>query len=175
MERTDFYEELLSALLDCGTADISIISDCGYDMDEIVEITKEEWGDVRLENLTYTIIEHGLNDLEHSIETRIRRIKDEYPDLDELMDGRDGDEYEEYIGQLDDAGELSMEQFKDMDGILRAYRELDALEDLNVRMDTEYSFNYLATYVYFLNNEEIYREYCKDMLDEFERNTGFSL
>lgn len=175
MTKTDFYEELLSALLDCGTNDISIISDCGYDMDEIVEISKEERGDVRLENLTCIIIERGLDDLEHSIKTRIRRIKDEYPNLDELMDNRDGDEYEEYIGQLEDAGELSMEQFKDMDGILRAYRELDALEELNVHTDTEYSFNYLATYVYFLNNEEIYREYCEDMLDEFERNTGFSL
>lgn len=175
MTRTDFYEELLSALLDCGTADISIISDCGYDMDEIVESAKEEWGDVRLENLTCTIIERGLDDLEHSIETRIRRIKDEYPDLDELMGGRDGDEYEEYIGQLEDADELSMEQFKDMDGILRAYRELDALEELDVRADTEYSFNYLATSVYFIDNEEIYRDYCEDMLDEFERNTGFLL
>lgn len=172
---TNFYEELLSALLDCGTSDISIISDCGYDMDEIVESARDVWENVTLENLTCIIIERGLGDLEHSIKNRIRRIRDEYPDLDELMGGRDGDEYEEYIGQLDDAGELSMEQFRDMDGILRAYRELDALEELDVRADTEYSFNYLATSVYFINNEEIYQDYCKDMLDEFERNTGFSL
>lgn len=175
MTRTDFYEELLSALLDCGTADVSIIADTSYDMDDMVEKAKDYYGDVTLENLACAIIEQGIIDFEEAMLNRIETIETEYDNFAALMNGLDDDEYEDYIIELDEAGELTMEQFRDMDGILQAHRELVALKELNVQEDISYYFNCLDTHAYFCNNEELYREYCSDMIDEFESNTGFSL
>ena len=70
---------------------------------------------------------------------------------------------------------MSLENVKSMDEVLRNDRDLESLEQLNVKKDIEYSFNYLATEVYFINNEGLYQDYCGDMITEFENHTGFSL
>lgn len=172
---TDFNNRLLAAILDCGTDDVSIISDTTYDLFNIVERVKEDYGNITLEYLIIEIIREGIDDFTYSIKERIANIEAVYPNFNKVMGNRTDEEYEKYICELDDEGKLTYDEFCDMADILRTHKEYVALQKLNPYKDIEYSFNYLATDVCFVNNEELYQDYCKDMMEEFESNTGFSL
>lgn len=168
-------EKILSAILDCGEVDVSLLNDIEYDIFDIVNITKDRYGEITLEYLINVVVEKGINDFDEAVADRISNIKLDYSNLNEIVGDRTPDEYEDYMCDLDDNGLLSWEDFKDMNEVLLHYRELEALEQLNVKEDIEYSFNYLATYVHFINNEELYQDYCGDMITEFENHTGFPL
>lgn len=133
----DNKDYILACVLDCGIADISIIEDCKYDWNEIVEDTKTNYGNVNLGNIFFTIMNFGQGDLANKISERI----------------------EELEGQEERGVEES--------------EELESLKKLDVYEDIETFFNYLDTHVYIIKNEEIYRKYLEEALDDFEENTGF--
>lgn len=54
-------------------------------------------------------------------------------------------------------------------------KELSSLKKLDPDNDTESYFNFLDTSIYFVNNKEIYKKYCKKELDEFYEKTGFEI
>ena len=171
----EFYLELLSILLNCDMVDISIIEDTEYPIYDIVQRAEEFYGEITLETIVAVIIEKGIYDFEEAVFDRIRDIEIEYENFSELMNGMNDSEYENYITNLRNTQKINDDQFFEMQELLHSYRELEALKNLDVPQDITYKFNYLETSVYFINNEELYREYCDDMIDDFETNTGFSI
>jgi len=75
------------------------------------------------------------------------------------------DTIDERINELKEQDELTEEE----------QEELDAIEGLDVREDTESYHNYIDTSIWFNNNEDIYIKYFQSALDDFEEHTGFSI
>lgn len=55
-------------------------------------------------------------------------------------------------------------------------RELDALKSISPFDDTERYFNYLDTHIWLSSeNEDLWKKYLVNEVDEFEENTGFAM
>jgi len=70
-----FHEELLTNLLQCGTADISLLEDCNCDFGKVLDELKENGFDLNLNNMLYIIFRQGLDILKEDIDLRIDELK----------------------------------------------------------------------------------------------------
>ena len=71
----DFKEDLLCCLLNCGDLDINLLSDCGYELCDIVDDCKATFGEVNINNLVRIMFDYGLRDIETAINDRICEIE----------------------------------------------------------------------------------------------------
>lgn len=67
---------LLFVLLDCGSLDISILDDVGYDLGDIAVELQEEGVKVTLNNITDAIFRKGQDELKDALEDEISDIED---------------------------------------------------------------------------------------------------
>lgn len=66
---------LLFVLLDCGSLDISILDDVGYDLGDIAVELQEEGVKVTLNNITDAIFRKGQDELKDTLEDKIRNSR----------------------------------------------------------------------------------------------------
>lgn len=137
-------ESLLCSLLDCGTLDLAILDDVGYDLGEIAEELQDEGIKPTLNAITGEIFRKGQEELSEKLEEKIDELESERDEYDE-----DSDEYEELQEQIDE------------------------LECCDPERDVDWFCNCLDTSIWFSQNEEIYRKYLKDEISEIEDNMGF--
>lgn len=138
-------DSLLMSLLECGSADLGILDDVGYDLGEIADDLLANGIKPTLNDITDEIFRKGQYELGRKVEEAIEEIERELDDTEE-----DAKEYEEL------------------------QEKLSALEDLNTEEDVDWFCNCLDTSVWFVNNEEIYRKYLADEIKEIEDDMGFS-
>lgn len=138
---------LLCAVLDCGTLDLSVIDDVGYDIGEIVEELQAEELKPTLNMITCEIFRMGQRDLENAIDAAIRDRQKMQLETDDSEEGE-----EEYD---------------------RLQKEIDELEELDPEEDVDWFCNCLDTSIWFSDNEETYRKYLADEISEIEDNMGF--
>lgn len=84
---SDFKDDLLTELLDCGYDDLSVLEDCQYDFTDVIEYCKDGGMSLTLNNLAWSMFQIGIADIRRAVEERI----DELESQDEL----DDDEQEE--------------------------------------------------------------------------------
>lgn len=137
-------ESLLCSLLDCGTLDLTILDDVGYDLGEIAEELQDEGIKPTLNAITGEIFRKGQEELLEKLEEKIDELESERDEYDE-----DSDEYEELQEQIDE------------------------LECCDPERDIDWFCNCLDTSIWFFQNEEIYRKYLEDEISEIEDNMGF--
>lgn len=131
---------------------LSSILGCGFIDIGILEGVEYDWDDV-IENINNNGSEINLNNIMCEVfEMGKNELNDFIIDRIQELD----------IGEY---GELSNDE----------QIEFDELQTLDVHNDIESFHNYLDTSIYFLNNEEIYKKYLKEGLDEFESKTGFRI
>lgn len=140
-------EDLLMALLECGSMDLSIIEDVGYDLGEIAEELKSEGLKISLNAITDMIFLKGQSELMEAVEDAIHDMEDQQTDL-----GDSEEDEEEYD---------------------RLQEEIDELESLEPDEDVAWYCNCIDTSIWFSNNEEIYRKYLADAIGDIEDNMGF--
>lgn len=142
---------LLTDLLRCGSLDLKLLDDVGYDWCDIIvdyeglfyalkECQKRK--EVGLNHVMWLVVEYGKEKLEEAINDRIC-------ELEAIPNERELDENEE--------------------------KELKALNTLNPYEDVESSHNCLDTHVWFEQNGRVYKEYLSEALDEFANGTGFNI
>lgn len=137
------HELLLCELLECGTADLSIIDGCEYDISDIIAEAKG-YG----ENVTLASYVNGIANL----------LKDE---IHSLIDNRKT-EIKEEIDKL----EGDSKTIKDLEDI---YVELCKLTPHD---DFELWFNYLDTHISILHNNDIYEHYLKSEIEMLIADSG---
>lgn len=138
-------EDLLCVFLECGSLDLSILEDVGYDLGEIVEELQFEGIKPTLNAITDMIFLKGQREIAEKLEELIALMEEELEDAEE-----DSEEYED----LENA--------------------LSELEDLNPEEDIDWFCNCLDTSIWFSDNEEIYRKYLEDVIEDVENDMGFS-
>lgn len=90
----DWRDTVLSCLLDCGTADLSLLDDVDVDIYQVIEECKEEIGSTNINEVMWVIFQKGFAEIQNAIEARIQ-------DLEEYVeDGSADDEDREELEQL---------------------------------------------------------------------------
>lgn len=70
----DYRDMWLSELLDCGYCDVSILEDIEYDITDLAEYCKINFGEVNLGGIVISAFSFGLSDIYKSIERRIQEL-----------------------------------------------------------------------------------------------------
>lgn len=138
-------ESLLMALLECGSMDLQVIEDVGWDLGEIVEELQDEGIKPTLNAITYEIFRKGQRALQEFLEQAI-----EYHEEMQAEVEIDSEEYEKY------------------------QEVIDELKSLDPEEDMDWFCNCLDTSCW-LRNSETYRKYMKDDIEQLESDMGFAL
>ena len=73
----DYRNIWLSELLDCGYADVSLLEEIKYDITDLVEDCRLNFGRVELNCILMTAVRFGISDIEKSVESRIAELESE--------------------------------------------------------------------------------------------------
>ena len=100
----DWRETVLCALLDCGTADLSLLDDVDVDICQVIEESKFEFGDTNINTVMRVIFQEGFGQIQNALEKRIRELDDyieegsaDDEDREELEQLRELDPYEDFV------------------------------------------------------------------------------
>ena len=140
-------EDILMVLLECGSLDLRILDDVGYDLGDIVEELSADGIKPTLNAITDEIFRRGQCELVAAVEDAIQERKDQQAETDDTKEG-----------------ETEYDRLQD---------EIDELESLNPEEDMDWFCNCLDTSCWFSNNEEIYRKYIPEAISNIEDNMGF--
>lgn len=147
MQEGGWMEEILMALLECGSLDLNILKDVGYDLGGIVEELQAEGIKPTLNTIMGWIFRKGQCELIDAVEDAIEEKRSYQSDTDDTENGE-----------------------KEHDWI---QREIDELERLNPENDIDWFCNFLDTSCWFSSNEEIYRKYIPEVISDIEDKMGF--
>jgi|GEM_PF-1097953 len=137
-------EKLLCDLLDCGWLDLGILDDTKYDLKEIVEDLQHNGIKPSLNIITGEIFRKGQKALEEKLEEKICELKSERDDCK-----KDSEEYN------------------------ALQKQIKELKRCNTENDIDWSCNFRNSSIWFYENEEIYRKYLADEIEEVEDDMGF--
>lgn len=137
-------EDILLVLLECGSLDLRILDDVGYDLGEIVEELQTDGIKPTLNIITGEIFRKGQLELTGAVRDAIDERKNQKDNMEE--------------------GEVEYDRLQE---------EIDELESLNPWEDMSWYCNCIDTSCWFSNNEEIYRKYIPDATSNIEDNMGF--
>ena len=127
---------LLFVLLDCGSLDISILDDVGYDLGDIAVELQEEGVKVTLNNITDAIFRKGQDELKDALEEKISELEDENEELQEQIDELECCDPEEDVEWFCNCLDTSI-WFRDNEEIYRKYLE-DEISDIEENMGFEF-------------------------------------
>ena len=134
---------LLCTLLDCGTADLELLENINYDLDDITGLTDDP---MSLTSIIECVFKQAIEDLHQEIQNYIANFH--YND-DERCDDCNNDC-----------------DFCD-------YPNLDEIGKLNPYEDIDYFINYLDTSIWFTDKEKIYRKYFAEEISDIEHLMGW--
>lgn len=140
---------VLTAVLECGTMDLSVLDGIEYDLGEIVDDLMSEGTKPTLNAIMGEVFRKAAEEMAEYVGARIAEVKEELEELEDLDD--------------DDSGEAE-----------KLEAELDALGSLNPEEDIGWFCNCMDTHIYFENKEDLYREYLGDAISTIEDKTGYS-
>ena len=104
-------EDILMVLLECGSLDLRILDDVGYDLGEIVEELQANGIKPTLNVITGEIFWKGQRELTEAVEDAIQERKDQQAETDDTEEGEA--EYDRLQEEIDELESLDPEE--DMD------------------------------------------------------------
>lgn len=153
-------DNLLAILLDCGSSDLSMLDDVGYDMNEIVADTIDNYRKVTLNALLATIFLNGLDDLASAYrENKERIVEDIYDEIESL--------------KIDYSYNVADKKSEEYQRVYELEELLIDMIDYSPFRDGDYFVNCLDSHIY-VPHMDFYRKYMKDEVEEIERNMGIS-
>lgn len=153
-----FKEEMLMNLLDCGSADLSLLEDINYDFvdvrDEVESFTTIQ--DMKFNDILVGAIYIFMNNINEIIENKVKEKEEEIKYLEDRLD---------YVAY----GK------RDLMEIEIAKEDLEKLNELYVYDDIEYYCNYLDNSIYIVDEDKkaIYKEFLSKEIDEENEKLGF--
>ena len=156
-------ECVMTKILDCGTADLSLLDDINYDLDDILDSLMEN-NCLSLNGIFQEVFIKGAEELQEEFENQKEDIKAEI-----LL--RIEEEKTEWV----ESGEMTQEEFEETEEHEELISDLALLEsgDLQPENDLEFYLNYQDTHV-FMKHIEFYRRYMENTVDDIEYKMGWS-
>lgn len=156
-------DSILAFILGCGTADLSLLENLGYDIDPIIEGCIDD-GDLSLYGIIRRVADTAAFDLQEALDEQRDAIRD-------AMHEQLAFERSEFI----DSGEMTEEELNECDDYKELIRDLELLNSNELRpvYDVDIAFNFLATQV-GITNLGWYKRWMESVVDEIEDKMGFS-
>ena len=73
----DWKDALLTSILDCGYADIYLLEDCQYDMEDVIEYLEDSGLKMNINALVYAMFQLGKGEIQQAIDDRIKELESE--------------------------------------------------------------------------------------------------
>lgn len=74
---SEFKDELLAELLECGYADLTVLEDCKYNFVDVIVYCKEDFGATpTLNNLAYSMFQIGIGKINDAINERMDELRE---------------------------------------------------------------------------------------------------
>lgn len=168
-------ECILTKLLNCGIADLSILEDVNYDLDDILDDLVAN-NILSFTSLVEAIFYQGIYDLTEMINDCKADVIAELEQLEEMLPkSTDSDEvcqqkvdkmYESAQGiYLDE--KYHIEYGDDIE------KHIEEIKNLSPEDDIEFYINYLDTHIWFRENKDVYKLYFAKQVSEIEDKMGF--
>lgn len=156
-------ENILTYLLDCGTADLEILEDIGYDIDEIIEELQENDA-LSLHEIFRVVFRKAGEDLAEA-------LKEQKDDIRSRIEYALEEEQKEYL----ETGEMTEAELEECEEHISLVNDLKLLnsEELQPESDITYYLNCLDTHVY-IEHIDFYRRWMENTIDDIEDKMGFS-
>lgn len=152
-------ECILMKLLNCGSADLELLEDINYDLNEILEDLMEN-NDLHINSIFREVFIKGARDLQAAFEENKEDIRQDIIDSMEVF-----------------KNELLKEGYSEEDvyitvGYEKLQADLKLIDNLNPVDNLAYDLNYLCTSVY-MKNIDFYRKWMSEKVDLIEDNMGW--
>ncbi len=145
-------ECVMTKILDCGTADLSLLDDINYDLDDILDSLMEN-NCLSLNNIFQEVFVKGAEELQEEFENQKEDIKAEILYKIEENEAENLTETEEHKELISDLALLES-------------------GDLQPENDLEFYLNYQDTHV-FMKHIDFYRRYMENTVDDIEYKMGW--
>ena len=154
-------ESVLIKLLDCGTADLSVLDDIEYDLDNIIDECLGD-NDVSLHGILRRVFYQAAGDLCCRFDDKTDEIRESI--IKAL------DEEKDFVAN----GHMTQEDLEECPEHKQLVKDLELLDNnlLHPDVDMQFYLNYLDTHV-SVKHIDFYRRYMEDEVEEVERNMGF--
>ena len=146
-------ECVMTKILDCGTADLSLLDDINYDLDDIIDSLMEN-NCLSLNGIFQEVFIKGAEELQEEFKNQKEDIKAEILYKIEENETENLTETEEHKELISDLALLES-------------------GDLQPENDLEFYLNYQDTHV-FMKHIEFYRRYMENTVDDIEYKIGWS-
>ena len=155
-------ECVMTKILDCGTADLSLLDDINYDLDDILDSLMEN-NCLSLNGIFQEVFIKGAEELQEEFENQKEDIKAE-------ILYRIEEEKSEWV----ESGEMTQEELEETEEHEELISDLKLLEngDLQPANDLEFYLNYQDTHV-FMKHIDFYRRYMENTVDDIEYKMGW--
>ena len=155
-------ECVMTKILDCGTADLSLLDDINYDLDDILDSLMEN-NCLSLNGIFQEVFIKGAEELQEEFENQKEDIKAE-------ILYRIEEEKSEWV----ESGEMTQEELEETEEHEELISDLKLLEsgDLQPANDLEFYLNYQDTHV-FMKHIDFYRKYMEKTVDDIEYKMGW--
>ena len=156
-------EWVFMKILNCGSADLELLNDIKYDLDDIIDCLME-CSALSLHDIFREVFDKGARELQEQFELQKKDIEDEI--LYRIEEGK---------RELVKSGEMTQEELEETDEYKELISDLTLLQDGNLRPENDYSYylNYLDTHV-FMKHIDFYRRYMENTVDDIEYKMGWS-
>ena len=156
-------ECVMTKILDCGTADLSLLNDINYDLDDIIDSLMEN-NCLSLNGIFQEVFIKGAEELQEEFENKKEDIKAE-------ILSRIEEEKTEWV----ESGEMTQEELEETEEHEELISDLTLIEsgDLQPTNDLEFYLNYQDTHVY-MKHIDFYRRYMENTVDDIEYKMGWS-
>lgn len=146
-------ECVMTKILDCGTADLSLLDDINYDLDDIIDSLMEN-NCLSLNGIFQEVFIKGAEELQEEFKNQKEDIKAEIFYKIEENETENLTETEEHKELISDLALLES-------------------GDLQPENDLEFYLNYQDTHI-FMKHIEFYRRYMENTVDDIEYKMGWS-
>lgn len=156
-------ESILTYLLDCGTADLEMLEDIGYDIDDIIEELQES-NALSLHDIFRVVFRKAGEDLAEA-------FKEQKDDIRSRIEYTLEEEQKEYL----ETGEMTEEELEECEEHISLVNDLKLLDsgELQPESDITYYLNCLDTHIY-IENLDFYKRWMESTIDEIEDKMGFT-
>lgn len=157
------YEAILTKILDCGTADLSMLNDVDYDLDDIIQDCIDN-DCLSLHGIFQGIFYKAARDLQDAFDEQKDDIRETI--LEELEN-----EKRDFV----DSGEMTEEELAECEEHKELIADLELIDNDELSPDNDVGFylNYLDTHVY-MKHVDFYRRWMNGDIDRIEDYMGWT-